>query len=425
MLRRWFRGPLAQRIPCAALTIATLTPSAMPSFQHPLPALQRRFQSDARQGLPGEPTKHSRRLPELSSEQLNATKLNNPKFCSAFSVFVRCDAIDFMNTMLEVAGLKRLTPAEEEAAMRLCDPFEHFRSDYGLGRLRVMGMRPVAGRFFEREYAKAQTLKAIANIVKHCGSHQNVQMEEVPLITVIASAGSGKTAYCEVIRRGLENGDHWGSDIERTIKEHCPEATRPESVIFVMASFHRETWLNHEEFDHVVKALMHRCYVDYVGFKTFNSSKTPDLPNEISDLGRFLSKIRSMEAEKHGASDPDRIAVVMLVDEVTRAGSEKANDLLVQLARMQVSDLMGGRVFIPVVTSLEVDLLTQFERPVVAVQLPPLTEHAVAEVRRNSLPSIFHDIQTLRKLQLSSTSRLRLLKQRVTYGRWKVCSPLT
>ena len=62
-------------------------------------------------------------------------------------------------------------------------------------------------------------------------------MQPAPLIAAVATFGSGKTTYCDVIHGGLENGEHWGPEIERTIKEHCPAATRPDRVIFVKASF--------------------------------------------------------------------------------------------------------------------------------------------------------------------------------------------
>ena len=100
-----------------------------------------------------------------------------------------------------------------------------------------------------------------------------------------------------------------------------------------------------EERQHVMKAVVHRCYVDYVGFYIFDGRKTPDLPYELSDLDRFLSTIRSMEAEKHGVANPDRIAVVMLVDEVNEVGLDNVGDLLVGLAGMEQTELMEGSSF--------------------------------------------------------------------------------
>ena len=73
----------------------------------------------------------------------------------------------------------------------------------------------------------------------------------------------------------------------------------------------------------------------------------------------------------------------MLVDEVTRVGPDNAIDLLVDLADRQQTELMEGRIFIPIVTTPDPEIFPKFagrsKRPAVAVQLPPLTEVGIAE----------------------------------------------
>ena len=279
----------------------------------------------------------------------------------------RARIVRIMNAQLLAGGLEALRADEELAALRCCHSLAFFNDRIATSqRLFCAHQRTklITGHLLDREATLEATLSGIRNAVEKCTGHSLKQ--SIPLIVTVGTGGSGKTAYCESVFR-------WASQIEQAIKESSQQAIV--HCLFVMSSFGEDTGYDQTEHGHAVAALTHRCYLDYTNAKHFSPANTLQLPDELSTIENFLTTIRVMEATKSGLPNPNGIAVVMLVDELMKVGDE-TSALLDGLSQWQEHEAAAGRVFIPIVTSLNVDVFTHLtdesQRPVFGVPLSPL-----------------------------------------------------
>ena len=317
----------------------------------------------------------------LCKNKYNALKLHNHdgRAFYASDDFSQAEAIEDMNDRLQRRGLSLLTEAAEKAVFAICSAvtgIERFNNVTQAGkksfRWHDYAVLPVTGRLLERDRTKAKTLEAVTSIAQW--SCQSTTPDKLPLIATVGPGGSGKTTYCRAIRHGI-GGENWGAEIDRAIKECCPNA-KFEASIILMASFGEESAYNCLEKGNALQGLTHRGYLDFVQARLFDPSNTKRLPDELKTLEDFLSTIRGLKAAELAIEDANRVPVILLVDELMKVGSE-VSGLLGELAERQLAEVCRGTLFIPIVTSLRVDVFAQLTKesqwPVTTVPLEPLT----------------------------------------------------